>query len=147
MSSDETKILKNRILSLERENELLRSDNEDKDRLIGLLEKKVGTLEKLSKFSTPSKEGLSLGSRVVETVESKKEIPSTEEKIQEVRENLSLGEAVTLFARHGKEFKSYRDEMEKRGINVPYKSNPIGTLKDGTIVELNKKEETNFSET
>ena len=124
------------VLSLRRERDLLVQSLDEKDRLINLLENRLSTLEKLSKLSSvpsSSRETLS----VLDPSEKRHVVQS--DSFREKLKAMDFGEAAMLYAKHGTAVKSYRDQMELSGKQLAYNVNPIGKLKDGTIVEINKK--------
>lgn len=146
MSSEEIEALKSKITSLEKEINLLQSDNEAKARLIDIYENKIETLQKLSEISGDTESLSNISSPIRSSIGIPTVRKTFQEKVKEVEEAITLEEAVTLYAKKGSNSKSYRDEMEARGIKISYNLRPIGTTADGKEVELKKIERTNFKE-
>jgi len=111
---------------LRRQIVLLKADLATKNDLIDILEKRIETLEKLGKYAVP------------DTISPSKE-PLSSSKVKEELDlkNVSLGEVVRLYAKEGRETKSFRDELSSKGKIIPYDPNPIGRI-GGKEVRIKK---------
>ena len=121
---------------LKRQIILLKTDLETKDQLISILEKRVESLEKLSKYSKTD----STPSNIVSKPEKQREDLTEEDLV-----GYSIGQIAFEYAKKGRETKSFRDEQSSKGREIPYDPNPVGRL-GGKEVRIENTRKTIFEQ-
>lgn len=144
--SSKVETLQSKVESLQKLIDSLQATIKDKDMLISIYENRIQTLEKLSKVSSPAEQlsmtGVSMTGGLPVRKVSK---PNINQQVKEL-EDMDVGALGYLLASHPGTIKSYRDNMEKKGIKFKYNPNPFGRKLSGEEVEFKSTKKRDFKE-